>query len=136
MKASMNDIPPLTLADTFELTASDAKAASKNAEPLVKEHAHSFLDEAVTTMKARAVLRDSHGSGERSMEKTVAIFNAWTGNTISVEDGWRFMVALKQAREIQGFYNRDDYVDAAAYFGLLGEEESGNASRRKPGNKG
>jgi hypothetical protein len=93
-------------------------------------HAHAFLEESVNVMKQRAALRDAPG-GERSMAKTVAIFNAWTGNTLSVEDGWRFMIALKQAREIQGSFNADDYTDAAAYFGLLGEEESGGP-RRKP----
>lgn len=83
-----------------------------------------FLDEAVATMKARAALRDAGEEGERSMAKAVAIFNAWTGNSVSTEDGWRFMIALKQAREIQGLFHRDDYVDLAAYSGLLGEEKS------------
>jgi hypothetical protein len=59
------------------------------------------------------------------MEKTVAIFNAWTGSNMTVENGWRFMIALKQAREVQGKFNADDYVDGAAYFALLGEDESG-----------
>lgn len=89
------------------------------------DSAHSFLEEASNTMKARAQLRDAQG-GERSMARTVAIFNAWTGNTISEDDGWRFMIALKQAREVQGKYNRDDYVDLSAYCGLLGEYESGS----------
>ncbi|MDF2435452.1 MAG: hypothetical protein JWP44_5083 [Mucilaginibacter sp.] len=95
-----------------------------------RDPAPDFLDEAVSTMKARAQLRDQP-AGERSMDKTVAIFNAWTGNNLSVDDGWRFMLSLKQAREIQGFYNRDDYVDGAAYFALLGEEESANTTRQK-----
>lgn len=89
------------------------------------DSAHSFLEEASQTMKARAQLRDAQG-GERSMAKTVAIFNAWTGNNLSEDDGWRFMISLKQAREVQGKYNRDDYVDLAAYCGLLGEYESGS----------
>lgn len=86
--------------------------------------AHGFLEEAVTTMRQRAQLRDA-GNGERSMARTVAIFKAWTDIDISEEDGWRFMIALKQARESQGKFNRDDYVDLAAYAGLLGECESG-----------
>ena len=99
--------------------------------PLVK-HAPDFLEDAAKTMRQRAALRDAPATGERSMAKTVAIFNAWTGNTMSVQDGWRFMIALKQAREVQGFYNEDDYVDGAAYVALLGEEESGNETRSKP----
>ncbi|HET8685156.1 MAG TPA: DUF6378 domain-containing protein [Methanosarcina sp.] len=92
--------------------------------------AHGFLEEASETMKARAKLRDAEG-GERSMARTVAIFNAWTGNNLSEEDGWRFMIALKQAREIQGKFNRDDYVDMAAYTGLLGECESNAATDKR-----
>lgn len=88
------------------------------------ETAPGFLEEAAQTMRARAALRDAQETGERSMERTVSIFNIWTGNNLSVKDGWRFMVALKQAREIQGKYNRDDYVDLAAYASLLGEEEA------------
>lgn len=97
----------------------------------ISRHAASFLDEAVSTMKQRASQRDAGDNGERSMAKTTDIFNAWTGNNISVEDGWRFMIALKLAREVQGSYHADDYVDLAAYASLLGEEESGNPSRQK-----
>lgn len=85
--------------------------------------ADSFLEEALSVMKQRAALRDAPG-GERSMAKTVAIFNAWTDNNLSIEDGWRFMLALKQAREIQGKFHADDYADGSAYFALLGEERS------------
>ena len=88
------------------------------------KHASSFLEDAVSTMKQRAAQRDASGSGERSMERTVNIFNAWTGNKLTVQDGWRFMIALKQAREIQGNFHEDDYVDLAAYAGLLGEDRS------------
>jgi hypothetical protein len=91
----------------------------------------SFLENGVKILGERAALRDQP-NGERSMAKTVAIFNAWTGNNLSVEDGWRFMIALKQAREIQGFFNADDYEDGANYFALLGEEESANEKRQKP----
>ncbi len=97
----------------------------------IRKSAVSFLERGVQILGERAALRDQP-SGERSMAKTVAIFNAWTGNNMSVEDGWRFMIALKQAREISGFFNEDDYEDGANYFALLGEEESANADRQKP----
>ena len=84
--------------------------------------ASDFLEEAVTTMKKRALQRDTEN--ERSMAKTVAIFNAWTGGSMTEADGWRFMICLKQAREIQGAFLRDDYVDLSAYAGLLGEHLS------------
>lgn len=98
------------------------------AEPI----AHGMLEESIGQMKARAALRDA-GSGERSMARTIGIFNAWTGNSLTEEDGWRFMVALKQAREVQGHFNRDDYVDLAAYAALLGECENGNPNRSPKG---
>jgi hypothetical protein len=37
-----------------------------------------------------------------------------------------FLVVLKIVRSRNGKYNRDDYVDLAAYAGLLGECESQN----------
>lgn len=90
--------------------------------------AHTFLEEGRKVLEARAALRESPG-GERSMATTVAIFNAWTGLNLSVSDGWRFMIALKQAREIQGRYHEDDYMDGVNYFALLGEEESKTPNR-------
>ena len=90
-----------------------------------KVPAQEFLDEAVETMRKRAIQRDSEQ--ERSMAKTVAIFNAWTGSSMSEADGWRFMICLKQAREIQGKFHKDDYVDLSAYAGLLGEHLSEGA---------
>lgn len=87
--------------------------------------AHAFLEESAAAMRQRAEIRDTPG-GERSMARAVSIFNAWTGNTLTTEDGWRFMIALKQAREIQGKFHADDYADLAAYAALLGEEESAN----------
>jgi hypothetical protein len=85
--------------------------------------ARELLQTGLVVLKQRAETRDA-SQGERSMAKAVAIFNAWTGNTLSEEDGWRFMISLKQAREIQGKFHADDYVDGANYFALLGECES------------
>ena len=82
--------------------------------------ADEFLQQGIDAMKQRAALRDTP-QGERSTAKAVEIFNAWTGHKLSEADGWRFLIALKQAREIQGQFHADDYVDMAAYPGLLGE---------------
>ena len=88
-------------------------------------HAYKFLEEAVTQMKDRAVQRDKE-SGERSMASTVAAFNALTGHNLTEAEGWEFMVLLKLVRGRQGKFRDDDYVDAAAYAGLLGECRSAN----------
>lgn len=83
--------------------------------------APSILGSAKEALDQRAALRDSEGTGERSIAKTVDIFNAWTGRDLTEQEGWKFMVALKQARESQGKFHEDDYVDGASYFALLGE---------------
>lgn len=82
--------------------------------------APTFLQRGIDHMRDRATERDTP-EGERSMARTVKIFNAWTDNNLTEEEGWRFMIALKQAREIQGNFNVDDYEDLTAYSGLLGE---------------
>lgn len=83
--------------------------------------AHDFLEKAVSEMKARADLRDASATGERSMAATVAAFNAVRKKELTEEDGWAFMVLLKLVRSSKGKYHADDYIDGAAYFGLLGE---------------
>ncbi|WP_226649310.1 DUF6378 domain-containing protein [Microbulbifer variabilis] len=82
--------------------------------------AHAFLEKGVHHMRHRAEQRDSE-NGERSMAKTVNAFNALYGNHLTEEEGWMFMVLLKQARASSGLFVADDYEDGAAYFGLAGE---------------
>lgn len=88
-----------------------------------KVNANEFLTDAVGQMQNRAQLRDQP-QGERSMATIVATFNALTGHQLTEAEGWEFMVLLKMVRGRQGKFNKDDYVDGAAYFGLLGECES------------
>lgn len=89
--------------------------------------AQSFLNKGLESLEQKAKLRDVNpAKGERSIARAAAIYTAWTGKPMSEEDGWRFMVALKQAREIQGDFHEDDYVDLASYAALLGEAQSGS----------
>jgi len=79
-----------------------------------------ILLEALATIDQRAQQRDT--VAERSMARTVAAFNGLTGRDLTEEEGWLFMATLKLARAAGGrAYQRDDYVDAAAYIALLGE---------------
>lgn len=89
-------------------------------------NAKDFLNKAVKEQEERANYYNSP-DGERSMDTATAIFNAWTGHNLSTADGWRFMIALKQAREVQG-KKSDNYVDLAGYASLLGEEVCGSGS--------
>lgn len=93
-----------------------------------RQSAHGFLDEASNTMKQRAALRDAEG-GERTAAQIAKVFNAITGHSLSEADAWMFLVVLKIVRSRNGKYNRDDYVDLAAYAGLLGECESVNRKK-------
>lgn len=70
----------------------------------------------------RAASRDLP-DGERSMARTVAAFNAFTGRQLSERDGWLFMCCLKAAWEATpgGRHNPDDCVDLSAYAALMGE---------------
>ena len=67
----------------------------------------------------RAAGRDD--GGERSMARTVRIFNAAAGRNLAERDGWLGMICLKIARAQQGEPRADDYIDLAGYAGLLGE---------------
>ncbi|MFS1526230.1 DUF6378 domain-containing protein [Microbulbifer sp. 2304DJ12-6] len=89
--------------------------------------APAFLEKAAQHMRDRAEQRDA-GNGERSMAKTVTAFNALYGFELTEEQGWLFMVLLKQSRASCGVFVPDDYEDGAAYFALAGEAAAKNRS--------
>ncbi len=82
-----------------------------------------ILTDAADILKQRGVDYDGKGyqGGERSMEQTVKLFEALTGNKLSELDGWRFLICLKLARSTTGKPKRDSYVDLAGYSALAGE---------------
>ena len=90
--------------------------------------APAFLEKGAKHMRDRAELRDAP-DGEKSMGRTVAAFNELYGKNLTEEEGWMFMVLLKQSRSSQGKFTPDDYEDGAAYFGLAGEAA---AKERQP----
>ena len=101
-------------------TAEDAPEANQAQSFEDFTSAPNLLQIGVDAMRNRAASRDN--DGERSMAKTVAAFNALSGQSISEEDGWLFMVCLKLARSMNGSKKiADDYADGAAYLALQGE---------------
>lgn len=82
--------------------------------------AGSILQTAAKHMEDRAATYDQQG-GERSIHKTVTMFNILTGAGLTDEQGWLFMTCLKMVRAQQGRYRADSYEDGAAYFALAGE---------------
>jgi Domain of unknown function (DUF6378) len=101
-------------------------------EALFKEvpTADDFLKAGINHMRDRATTYDSP-EGERSMAKTVAMFNEFAGTKITEEQGWRFMEILKMVRSAQGDYKPDNYEDGAAYCALAGEAAA-IADSKKP----
>ena len=83
--------------------------------------ADSILNEGLETLKQRGKEYDATG-GERSMLKTVSLFNHLTGHQLTVADGWKFMQFLKMVRIQQAPAKRDSYVDLANYVALEGEQ--------------
>ena len=81
------------------------------------------LEKAAKHMRDRAATYDKP-EGERSMAKTVAAFNAITGKSLSVAEGWQFMAVLKQVRVFQNPArpHQDSLEDGVAYVALLAEE--------------
>lgn len=82
--------------------------------------ANEFLEQGIAEMKDREAAYDAPG-GERSMARTVAAFNAFTGRGLTEADGWLFMQCLKVSRSLQGDFKADNHVDGAAYEALRGE---------------
>ena len=78
------------------------------------------LRAAAQHMEERASTYDTPG-GERSMGKTVAMFNELCNNNVTIEQGWMFMAILKMVRSQQGNFKLDNYEDLAAYAALAAE---------------
>ena len=78
-----------------------------------------FLKKAIEILKERGRERDVEK--ERSMARIVSVYNALTGQSMSVEDGWKFMAILKLVR-IQIKPHEDGFLDALSYIALWGEE--------------
>lgn len=96
------------------------------------ESAVDFLKQAEKTMLERGRTYDKNkknGDQERSMLATVIAFHAITGKHLNEEEGWLFMLLLKQVRQWStGEYHEDSALDSVAYSSLLAEALKKNAS--------
>lgn len=86
--------------------------------------ASDILEAGIKHLGDRAATYDAK-NGERSMAKTIAIFNELIGEKLreplSEEDSWNFMQVLKLVRSKQGRFKADSYEDGAAYAAFAGE---------------
>lgn len=92
-----------------------------------KNTALAFLENASRHIGDRAVTYDKP-KGERSMAKTVELFNSLHGTHLTEVQGWEFMALLKLVRSNQGQFKADNYEDWAAYAALAGEAAAKGAS--------
>ena len=92
---------------------------SRTDECKEEKDADYFLTKAVEILKERGRERDVEK--ERSMARIISVYNALTGQSLSVEDGWKFMAILKLVR-IQIKPHEDGFLDALSYMALWGEE--------------
>jgi len=80
-----------------------------------------LLTEVADTLAERGKAYDQP-LGERSMKKTVRVFNIITGNELTESEGWEFLLCLKQVRAFSGAkLHEDSLLDAIAYAALLAE---------------
>lgn len=81
-----------------------------------------FLHRAASIMEERGKQYDKP-DGERSMGRTVQAFNAITGQDLTEEQGWQFMMVLKSVRFFSNTSapHRDSLEDAIAYSALMAE---------------
>ena len=96
-------------------------------ECIEEKDADYFLNKAVEILKERGRERDVEK--ERSMARIVSVYNALTGQSMSVEDGWKFMAILKLVR-IQIKPHEDGFLDALSYIALWGEEFFNNETTK------
>ena len=83
-----------------------------------------LLDKAAAHMRERAATYDSPG-GERSMAKTVELFNLHHDMALTEAQGWHFMQILKDVRLFSAKgYHADSAEDKIAYAALMSEAKA------------
>ena len=97
--------------------------------------AEDFLNESAKIMKERGKTYDksiNEDEKERSMSATVIAFHAVTGKHLTEEEGWLFMLLLKQVRQWSTKdYHSDSALDSVAYSALLAEALEKNSEIEK-----
>ena len=97
--------------------------------------ADQILMSGIKEMFDRSKTYDSPG-GERSMGKTVAMYNSMIGSQeMTIARGWKFMALLKLVRSEQGDFRLDSFIDGSAYVALAGESEAIENAMKDGNNK-
>lgn len=86
--------------------------------------AHEILTSAAEHLSGRASIYDVP-DGERSMAKTVDVFNLHHGTQLTEAQGWHFMQILKDVRLFtRAAYHADSAEDCVAYAALKAEAKA------------
>ena len=105
----------------------ESKETISNNPPYTK-HAYNLLTEAAETLRERGKNRDK--GEERSMGKTVELFNKLEGTELSEVQGWRFMLLLKLVRQQNSIGRcKDSFIDAIGYAALMAEAAFNNKEK-------
>lgn len=111
-------------ADNFDKTLTEAGVINEALEPDTGISSETFLMEALRLQKERGEEYDQEG-GERSMAKTVEIFNVYKDLDLKESDGWLFMEILKNVRQLsKEEFHEDSASDGVAYSSLKAEAQS------------
>lgn len=106
--------------DEYKINFAPLDDAEQPEQQASKMHAADFLQCGINHMRDREKTYDAAG-GERSMGKTVSMFNSLYGLELTEQQGLAFMCLLKIVRTSQGAFRSDNYEGLAAYAGLMGE---------------
>lgn len=128
-KITLGDNEPWVI---FDLNGdTQAMSAEKSCPPAVEPTAataNDLLEQAAKHMRDRAATYDAKDGAERSMAKTVELFNILCGQAFIIRgamcesQGWLFMALLKMVRsETKDAAHRDSIEDLVAYASLYGE---------------
>lgn len=102
-----------------EVTLDNCAPASESSTP--RTTAPVLLDAAAGHLRDRAATYDKP-DGERSMAKTVDIFNLQHGTSLTEAQGWHLLQILKDVRLFtRGKYHADSAEDCIAYAALKAE---------------
>jgi len=102
------------------------------------KYAYDFLEKASETLKQRGkdydTVEKEPSGGERSMGKTVQVFNTITGHKLLESEGWLLLQLLKDVRQwTKPEYHEDSAEDCIAYAALKAEAlNAENESRNWP----
>lgn len=82
-----------------------------------------LLESAAGHIRDRASTYDKEQKAERSMARTVAVFNAYHDTKLTEAQGWHLMQILKDVRLFSNIEkpHRDSIEDGIAYAALKGE---------------